>query len=144
MKVNECAFLPSRSIVMFLFVWKGSKKDCSVMIVLLLELLLLYIERVQWNSNDINKAHIQAIRVHFFCHFDICQLLLPMPMYVGLPPVLISHLSHQRNTAVCHDFGLCKAVFIKARFLIRKERPNFLTNHLLVWVTEELKISFVV
>lgn len=68
------------------------------MIVLFLELLLLYVQGVYWDSNDINKTRIPAIRVHFFQHFDISRLLLPMLIYVGLPCVLMNHLRHRKKS----------------------------------------------
>lgn len=94
---------------------KGIKKDCSVMIILFVELLSLCTYRY---SNCINKTHAQAIRINFFCQVDIFQLVFPMLIHVGLPSVLISHLSHQRNITSDHDFRPCKALLVKAVFLI--------------------------
>lgn len=130
---------------MFLFMWKGNKKrlfchDCFGFRIA----LLVYIQGIHGDSNCINKTHIQAIRVHFFCHVDICQLLFPMLIHVGLPSVLISHLSHQRNITVYHNFRPCKAFLIKAMLLIQEKVAIFLTNQLLIMVTEDLKISLVV
>ncbi|XP_069706221.1 nuclear nucleic acid-binding protein C1D isoform X3 [Phaenicophaeus curvirostris] len=77
------------------------------------------------DSKCINKTHIQAIRVHFFCDIDICQLHFTVLVHVGLPYVLNSYLGHQRNITVYHDFRPHKARLVKAMFLIRKEWPTF-------------------
>lgn len=126
---------------MFSFMWKGSeKKDCDDCFVFRFA-LPVYIQGIHRDSNCVNKTHIQAIRVHFFCHADICQLLFPRLIHAGLPSVLISHLSHQRNITVYHDFRPCKALLIKAMVLIQKEWPTF-WQQLLIMVNWRIENVF--